>query len=74
MKQKSKAQLESQWKRLAPYTKSRGKECFKRHLMNFCRYSNRMTDYLGKCPTYWGRVIDEELYNKPVPKSVYMAK
>lgn len=45
-----------------------------KHLGIFCGYSNRMTDYLGKCPTYMGRVIDEKLYNKPVPRSVYCTR
>ena len=71
MKEKSLAQLDAQWKRIIDYARAKGKEYFWHCLGIRCRYSVNMQKAMSEPVFYYGRVYNQELYNKPVPKAVY---
>lgn len=70
MREKSLAQLDAQWHRIADYARAKG--MFWKFLGIRCRYSVNMQKDMPEPVFYYGRVYNQELYNKPVPKSVYM--
>ena len=69
MREKSLKQLNDQWHRISSYVRAKG--LFWKFLSIRCRYSLNMQKFMDKPVIIYGKVNDEELYNKPVPKSVY---